>query len=972
MGKTIIVILWAFCTTVWAEYGVNAGFDAMGAPERVPFFFENGTVTKQFISYDPTGNNSDWLGWPRYKDKNGEYVIFEDKGSGCLYRQQMNIWQSTMDPVNTRIRYYFDGETVPKIDMTLNEYWGYHQNYTAPFTPSLSYFDDLQGKYKDRMGVNYFPLPFKKGLKVTLTRTPSGYGWYQYTYLRFADTAKVKTWDGTDTASGKVRAQWASIGQDPKPTAGNQTFSKTSSLQKDSSVVIFTDNAKGSIASVKLTVNPYTIETFYNVYIKITWDNQSTPAVDLPLAYFFGAGGMNDPFRNEIFNTPRHSLFMGCDTGSHSYYSFWPMPYWTAAKIELYNKTANTITINSEIQYKSAAVFDYESHNKSGYFHAKRTETGLNGLPYLAVFQDTGRGKVLAISVFYRGFSCDGDEFTYIDGSKTAQIHGDGSEDDHNMSWGGDKYDKPLWGSWTQYGEHSGVQRDFRIYYNESYCYNRSIAINYERSYLGGTSTPIADATVFYYKNIEKNLALVDKIEIGDTLSEKSHSYTINGQTRSERLMSNYDGYEGQKNVFPVDDNGRSFKGYSQFKVKIGSNHTGIKLRKRVDRYKNGVQEADVYIDGQKITEYPWYVCDLSTCSIDQRFIDSDFEIPHAYTDGKDSIVVKIVYVNSTDTVNGINEFRYLIYAYGYGLADLVTDSEAEPPLVQVKPPVLYDDFATSALDSNWTWIREDTANWQIVNGQMVMTLQGQELWGSNSKTENILLSSPPAKDWSISTKLHFNPTVTYQQAGLIVYLNDDTYLKFIRFRATDGNKIGFDNISSGTYTAHQFAFTDTVVQLKITKSGTTITAFSSINNGVNWTQVYQYTDINLGSTYQVGLIAQNTAGTKAYFDWYNGESTGSTDIAMNEVSKNEISLSVMPNPFNPVTRFIVTLPCDVKKANLSLFSVQGKLLQQWYIDNTVPRHEFEWNGGSSCSGISLLRLTADGKSVSRYITMLK
>ena len=33
----------------------------------------------------------------------------------------------------------------------------------------------------------------------------------------------------------------------------------------------------------------------------------------------------------------------------------------------------------------------------------------------------------------------DGDEFTYIDGSRTPQIHGDGTEDDHNQGYGGGK-----------------------------------------------------------------------------------------------------------------------------------------------------------------------------------------------------------------------------------------------------------------------------------------------------------------------------------------------------------------------------------------------------------------------------------------------------------------------------------------------------------------------------------------------------
>src|SRR5690348_8936665 len=55
-------------------------------------FLRTGVQTHQFCSYDRAGDNFDWEYFPLYTDTNGECVIFDATGPGCLYRQQMNIW----------------------------------------------------------------------------------------------------------------------------------------------------------------------------------------------------------------------------------------------------------------------------------------------------------------------------------------------------------------------------------------------------------------------------------------------------------------------------------------------------------------------------------------------------------------------------------------------------------------------------------------------------------------------------------------------------------------------------------------------------------------------------------------------------------------------------------------------------------------------------------------------------------------
>ena len=53
-----------------------------------------GIQTHQFCTYDRAGDNYDWDYFVLYTEPNGEVVLFDATGPGCLYRHQMNLWMS--------------------------------------------------------------------------------------------------------------------------------------------------------------------------------------------------------------------------------------------------------------------------------------------------------------------------------------------------------------------------------------------------------------------------------------------------------------------------------------------------------------------------------------------------------------------------------------------------------------------------------------------------------------------------------------------------------------------------------------------------------------------------------------------------------------------------------------------------------------------------------------------------------------
>jgi hypothetical protein len=649
-----------------AEMPPPVGFEAMRHVELLPNFLPNGTQTKQFITYDPEGQNRSGF-FKRYEE-NGEYVFFDEIGPGCLYRQQMNVFSHLTKFPNekARIRFYFDDETKPRIDMTFAEFFGKGGRFTAPFSPPLAYFDQKKWEVPCAYANMYYPLPFAKRLKITAYE-PGGMKWYeaswfQYTYLKYPPGTPVETWQGRGVDSAEVRKQFDQPGKDPKPPLQSTPHTNTLALAPGEAKTALDLTGQGAITSLRLTLAPWSADTFYHTRIRISWDDLPGAAVDMSLASFFGAGGDTIGVEDVSGKTLK-TMFFGFDAKSGECYCYWPMPYWSRAKVEIVNESKTPIaSLKFEATSAPPQSIAYQQ-GKSGYFCARRTiDISPDGALYSRAFQARGRGKVVGLTMYSTGYNMDGDEYTFIDGSQTPQIHGDGTEDDHNQGWGGYAIQKPYWG-----GLVNGFQGGYRLYVAEPYVFDSSIDIFYEHSKWGpakdrGQKT---DFTVWYYfdKPGHCNLRLTDELDVGKAESEKAHQYSVSGVKWSGTTASSYDRMEYSPRQATTTDDGRAFSGTCQFTVKIDPANEGVKIRRRVNRNRSNVQRTNVYVDGQLVADVPWYVCDLAA-SPETAFRDTDFEIPATYTKGKDRVTIKLQHVAGQNE-NATNEYYYWAYSYG-------------------------------------------------------------------------------------------------------------------------------------------------------------------------------------------------------------------------------------------------------------------------------------------------------------------
>jgi len=194
-------------------------------------------------------------------------------------------------------------------------------------------------------------------------------------------------------------------------------------------VIIANIKGEGMITRIWGTVDSRDPDYLRTILIRMFWDGEENPSVEVPLGDFFGS-----PFQYQ-HHLPR---YVGMSSGG--YYSYFPMPFKDGAKIEIENQSGEEVyAFYYQINY-------YELDKKTlpkemPYFHAQwkrdvRTETPEN---YVAL-EASGKGFFVGMNFNgqpYDGrlFYLEGDEMIFVDGEEKPSIHGTGMEDYFTAGW---------------------------------------------------------------------------------------------------------------------------------------------------------------------------------------------------------------------------------------------------------------------------------------------------------------------------------------------------------------------------------------------------------------------------------------------------------------------------------------------------------------------------------------------------------
>jgi len=199
------------------------------------------------------------------------------------------------------------------------------------------------------------------------------------------------------------------------------------------------------------------------------------------------------------------------------------------------------------------------------------------------------------------------------------------------------------------------------------------------------------------------------------------------------------------------------------------------------------------------------------------------------------------------------------------------------------------DEFS-GTLKANWSWVRQPVSTTYSLSehpGFFRFRTQSADLFeGSNNAS--VLLEDAPSGDFMVETKFEFNlpPSgccFNYQQAGMLLYQDDDNFLKLAHFSNWETRQVEWAKEVTPTNTiGHTYGNTvigppavpgpiTTTTWLRIVKRTDAetgqqyYTGYSSFD-GLNWERGATWT--HSLSHIRIGLIAMGGEGHVADFDY--------------------------------------------------------------------------------------------------------
>ncbi len=199
-------------------------------------------------------------------------------------------------------------------------------------------------------------------------------------------------------------------------------------IEPGKKATIFDVGGPGMIVRIWFAVDSRDPYFLRRIVMRIYWDDETRPSVEVPLGDFFGCGFK---YRQYI------SQYLGMTSGG--YVCYFPMPFEGNARIEIANETRQDIPgFFYQIDYQK---FEGALEPDVAYFHAQwnrsiRTNYDSN----YVLLKAQGKGHIIGANLNIQSYDgglsyLEGDDMIYVDGEKKPSIHGTGTEDYFSGGW---------------------------------------------------------------------------------------------------------------------------------------------------------------------------------------------------------------------------------------------------------------------------------------------------------------------------------------------------------------------------------------------------------------------------------------------------------------------------------------------------------------------------------------------------------
>ncbi len=377
-----------------------------------------------------------------------------------------------------------------------------------------------------------------------------------------------------------------------------------------SKATILDVSGPGVIVRIWMTIDSRDPYFLRRVLIRMYWDREEYPSVEVPFGDFFGCG-----FEYKQYSTP----YLGMNSGG--YVCFFPMPFEKSARIEIVNETGLVIpAFYYHIDYQK---LEKPLDNDIGYFHAywnRNIRTNYDS--GYTVLNVKGKGHLVGVNMNVQSYDgslqfLEGDEKIFVDGEKKPSIYGTGLEDYFSSGWYFSKgeYAGPYNGLILK-DDSLGRIAAYRFHIPDPVPFKKSLKFTIEH---GHGNTEIADysSTAYWYQlEPHKNFPRIIKAGLRIPL----RSIVPNRLLEAENMKFNPGSVKAT--IQDMSDYGPEWSGAQQLLFEGNPNETFTWVVEGLNENKYNLQlfytkgpdygNASIFINDQKVGEIKGYSLTLT------------------------------------------------------------------------------------------------------------------------------------------------------------------------------------------------------------------------------------------------------------------------------------------------------------------------------------------------------------------------
>lgn len=417
--------LFAASDTVGIARGARRLTDIAAIP-----VYDAGASIRYAGSIAAGGGNDDW-DWGEVQDENGEWILMEDDGPGCIYNFTQHRGETVEVPT---FRFYFDGAAKPQYEITPKEF-GVKPPFLAPLAGA---FCATGQKRPFRIVRSFIPMEYRKSVKVTSTvklrgDAPAG-GWGHVFWHRYDSP------EGLFSAGAVCEAKaLADLYAKPLSLAhDDERKTASAALDPGGSVEIYSAGAANTLVGIDCAVIGFSPTHLANLWIVLTFDGRTTCRA--PFGTFFGC---ETPGRSAKLQTALLT-FDTSDSAAARFENRFPMPFFRSASVRIENRGSSpvrlggaTVRSNGKLRYDPSLTGIFSATE-----YLPKTRNRLHQNAHIGLFAGRGQMAYGVISGYdfdnkkYGWGVCEGDVRCFIDDMTVPRVQSDGSESWGSWGWG--------------------------------------------------------------------------------------------------------------------------------------------------------------------------------------------------------------------------------------------------------------------------------------------------------------------------------------------------------------------------------------------------------------------------------------------------------------------------------------------------------------------------------------------------------